>query len=66
MVARRAMLVMGLLTVPPLLTLLAYFASKFVLQVTSRTIEPTYLVYAAAIELVVFFFVGILEIRDRW
>ena len=60
------MLVLALLAAAPLLTVLVYFASKLLLQATSRTIEPKFLVYAAIVELVVFIFVGILEVRDRW
>lgn len=63
---RRLSLVAALLAVPPLLTWFMYVGSQALLAATQRTISPNVLLYAAAIELVAFFLVGVLEVKDRW
>jgi hypothetical protein len=51
---------------PFLLTGALYVGTRLLLNATSRTIDPQILWYAAAVELLVFFFVGVLEVKDRW
>lgn len=63
---RRSVLVLLLLTCPPLLTWGMYHASVFVLDETHRVINPHVLWYATVGELLVFFFIAILEVKDRW
>ncbi len=63
---RRAVLIVLLLAIPPLLTGLLYFASTYLLNATSRTIDPQILQYATVIELLAFYFVAALEVRARW
>ena len=63
---RRAVLVALLVTVPFLLTWLVYLGSTYLLAATSRTIDPHILIFASAIEMLVFFLVAILEVKDRW
>ena len=65
-VMRRAWLVVFSLTVPAILTALMYIGSKYLLYATSRTVDPKVFWYAAAVELPVFFFVAVLEVKDRW
>jgi hypothetical protein len=54
------------LVVPPLLAVVLYAASILFLHVTNRVIDPQILWYATAIELPVFFFFAVLEVKDRW
>ena len=63
---KRVALIALLLCVPLLFTAAMYAATRLLLNATSRTIDPQILWYAAAIELLLFFFVGVLEVRDRW
>jgi hypothetical protein len=63
---RRTFLLAMLFAVPPLLTWLLYFASTYLLNATSRTIDPQILFYAAIFEMLAFFFVAVLEVRARW
>jgi hypothetical protein len=54
------------LAVPPLMTAALYFASITLLHATQRVIDPQVLWYAAAIELAVFLFFAVLEVKNRW
>ncbi|HEY5046637.1 MAG TPA: hypothetical protein VII49_01280 [Rhizomicrobium sp.] len=63
---RRAILFALLVTTPPILTGLTYLASRYLLYATSRSIDPRILLYAAIVELLVFVFVAVLEVKDRW
>lgn len=63
---RRISLLAFLLAVPFLLTWLLYRVSTYVLYATSRTIDPQILWYAAVVELLAFFFVAAMEVKDRW
>lgn len=51
---------------PPLLTALLYWGTGALLAATNRVIDPEIVRVAAAVELVAFFFVAILEAKDRW
>lgn len=65
-VLRRTIIVLLVVTVPFLLTALLYAGSKYLLQATSRVIDPQILWYAGAVELLAFFLVGCMEAKDRW
>jgi hypothetical protein len=64
--ARRAVLIVLLLAVPFLLTWLLYRGSLYLLYATNRVIDPKILWYAGIAELLAFFLVGIMEVKDRW
>lgn len=66
MIVRRAVLIALLFSAPLVLTWLMYHVTIYVLDATHRMIEPRVLFYAGAGELAVFFFIGILEVKDRW
>jgi hypothetical protein len=63
---RRALLVIFVLIVPPLLTGLLYWGTNALLAATNRVIDPQILRAAAAIECIVFLLVAVLEAKDRW
>jgi hypothetical protein len=63
---RRFFLILFVLVGPPFVTALCYFGSKYMLRATHRVIAPEVLWYAAVVELAIFFFVAVLEVRGRW
>ena len=65
-IVRRASLIGFVLAVPPLMTAALYLASIALLHATQRVIDPQILWYAAAIELPVFLFFAVLEVKNRW
>lgn len=65
-ILRRFSLFAFVLVAPPLTTAFLYAVSIALLHATRRAIEPQFLLYAAAIELPVFFFFAVLEARSRW
>jgi hypothetical protein len=65
-IVRRLSLVGLVLVVPPLLAVVLCAATIVLLHTTNRVIDPQILWYAAAIELPVFFFFAVLEVKDRW
>lgn len=66
LVLKRILLVLITLLLPPLLTWASYRAALFVLQVTHRVIDPEMMRLATAGEFVLFFFIAVLEARERW
>lgn len=62
---KRFSLVAFALVAPPVTTAVLYAASVTLLRATDRVIAPQFLWYAAAIELPVFFFVAVLEAKNR-
>ncbi|HEY3636685.1 MAG TPA: hypothetical protein VGK90_00940 [Rhizomicrobium sp.] len=65
-VLRRVSLIGFVLVAPALMTAVLYVIAVTLLHATNRVIAPEILWYAAAIELPVFFFVAVLEAKNRW
>jgi hypothetical protein len=62
---RRVSLLGFALVAPPVATALMYLGSHALLRATHRIIDPQVVWYTALIELAVFFFFAVLEVRDR-
>ena len=65
-VMRRVLLIALVLGLPVAATASLYAITVYALQATDRTIEPQVLHYSAAAEYAVFFFLAILEAKNRW
>jgi hypothetical protein len=63
---KRLMLVIFVLAGPALLTALLYWATGALLAATNRVIDPQIVRLAAVVEFAAFFFVAVLEAKDRW
>ena len=63
---KRLWLIIFVLLAPLLMTALLNWASRALLAATNRVIDPQILEYAAIAEFVIFFFVALLEAKNRW
>jgi hypothetical protein len=63
---KRLALVIFVLAGPALLTVLLYWATGALLAATNRVIDPQIVRLAAIVEFAAFFFVAVLEAKDRW
>jgi hypothetical protein len=63
---KRMLLVIFVLAMPVLLTALLYLATNALLTATNRVIDPQIVTGAAIGEFVLFFFVSVLEAKNRW
>jgi len=63
---KRLLLVIFVLVVPGLLTALLYVAANALLAATNRVIDPQIVTDAAVVEFALFFFVAVLEAKNRW
>jgi hypothetical protein len=63
---RRLFLVLLVLTIPPLLTAGLYYGTNYLLAATNKVVDPEIPVYAAYIEITLFFIVMLLEAKARW
>jgi hypothetical protein len=63
---KRVLLVIFVLVAPPLLTALLYWGTGALLAATNRVIDPQIVQLAALAEFAAFFFVAVLEAKDRW
>lgn len=66
LVLKRVLLVLMTLLLPPVLTWASYGIAQFVLEATHRVIDPGIMQLASAAEFVLFFFIAVLEARERW
>ena len=65
-IVRRLSLIGFALVAPAIMTATLFLVGITQLHATPRVIDPKVLWYAAAIELPVFFFVAVLEAKNRW
>mgnify|MGYP001548460056 CR=1 FL=1 len=63
---KRLLLIIFVLAAPAILTYLLYFVTTALLAATNRVIDPQIVRLAAMVEFAAFFFVAILEAKDRW
>jgi hypothetical protein len=63
---KRLALVIFVLAGPALLTALLYWGTGALLAATNRVIDPQIVRLAALVEFAAFFFVAVLEAKDRW
>jgi hypothetical protein len=63
---KRLLLVILVLAVPAALTALLYWGTSALLTATNRVIDPQIVRLAAMVEFAAFFFVALLEAKDRW
>jgi hypothetical protein len=63
---KRLLLVILVLTIPAALTALLYWGTGALLAATNRVIDPEIVRLAAIVEFAAFFFVAVLEAKDRW
>jgi hypothetical protein len=63
---KRLLLVIFVLATPTLLTALLYLAANALLAATNRVIDPQIVAGAAVVEFAMFFFISVLEAKNRW
>lgn len=63
---KRVLLVILVLAGPPLATALLYWGTGALLAATNRVIDPEIVRLTAVAEFAAFFFVAVLEAKDRW
>lgn len=63
---KRLLLVILVLVIPAGLTVLLYWGTGALLAATNRVIDPEIVRLAATVEFAAFFFVAVLEAKDRW
>jgi hypothetical protein len=63
---KRLFLIIFVLVIPAVLTGLVYWGTNALLVATNRVIDPQIIHLTAALAFAAFFFIAILEVKDRW
>lgn len=66
LIVKRLFILITMLVVPVLLTAASYKLAQFVLFKTHRYIDPETIQIVTIIEFAIFFFIALLDARERW